>query len=191
MRWTVRVATPGDVAAVASIHVRAWRAAYRGMVPDEALDGLVVDRSAERWMWMVTADADESHVFLAVDGSRTGAFCSVCPVRLPERDAHPQRPTGELVTIYADPAWAGTGAGSAVHDAGLEHLASRGFGHVVLWVLEANQPARSFYAHRGWSVDDVRDDFEIGGRRLTEVRYSRRLEPCDRVGASRWSTGGR
>jgi GNAT superfamily N-acetyltransferase len=45
----IRRATPGDVIAVATVHVRSWQAAYRGLMPDEVLDGLSVERRAGMW----------------------------------------------------------------------------------------------------------------------------------------------
>jgi GNAT superfamily N-acetyltransferase len=38
----VRQARDGDVPSIAEIHVRSWRAAYRGILSDELLDGLSV-----------------------------------------------------------------------------------------------------------------------------------------------------
>jgi len=35
----IRTATPDDAAAVAAVHEASWQAAYRGVFPDEVLDG--------------------------------------------------------------------------------------------------------------------------------------------------------
>jgi hypothetical protein len=43
---TVRPARPDDALPVAGVHVRSWQAAYRGLLPDDYLDGL---RAEERW----------------------------------------------------------------------------------------------------------------------------------------------
>jgi hypothetical protein len=45
----IRSATPGDARAIATIHVEAWRAAYRGIVPDEYLDSLSIDGRESTW----------------------------------------------------------------------------------------------------------------------------------------------
>ena len=37
---TVREAQPRDAAEVAGVHVRSWQVAYRGLFPDDYLDGL-------------------------------------------------------------------------------------------------------------------------------------------------------
>ncbi len=46
---TVRRAAPVDAAAIALVHVRAWQAAYRGLMPDDVLERLSVDERALRW----------------------------------------------------------------------------------------------------------------------------------------------
>lgn len=174
MRWTARRAVPADVDAMARIHVSAWQRAYRGMVPDEVLEGLQIEQSAARFQSVIER-TDAAALFVAVDGTRLGAFCGVCPVRHPERDGHSRLATGELAAIYADPVMRGTGAGHAVHEAGLAHLTAAGFRHAVLWVVDANAAARSFYTRHGWSDDGVLDHYDAGGHQVLEVRYSRML----------------
>ena len=44
----VRDMTEADIDAVAAVRVRGWQAAYRGLVPQAHLDGLSVEKDAER-----------------------------------------------------------------------------------------------------------------------------------------------
>ena len=52
---SVRAATPADAAAIAGVHVRSWQAAYRGIVPDEVLDGLSLPDREQRWRSILRA----------------------------------------------------------------------------------------------------------------------------------------
>jgi ribosomal protein S18 acetylase RimI-like enzyme len=64
-----------------------------------------------------------------------------------------------------------------VHDAGVAHLGSAGYRHLVLWVFAENQQARAFYARRGWRCDELVIYYgESRGLRLPAVRYSRAAE---------------
>jgi ribosomal protein S18 acetylase RimI-like enzyme len=94
---------------------------------------------------------------------------------VPERDAVPGTPTGELHALYADPARLGQGAGAAAHEAGLAQLRAAGYTYLVLWVFSDNRRARSFYARRGWRRDDAELTYygERGGPTAAAVRYSR------------------
>ena len=46
---------------LARLHVAAWRAAYRGLVPDEFLDGLDPDARAARFRSWLAAGEAENH----------------------------------------------------------------------------------------------------------------------------------
>jgi hypothetical protein len=43
VRFTIRHAVADDADAIGSVHVPAWPSAYRGVLPDEYLDGLRAD----------------------------------------------------------------------------------------------------------------------------------------------------
>jgi len=172
--WVVRKATQADVPGIAKVNVEAWRHAYRGIVPDSFLDGMDVERREQGWSRWVALPSPDA-VFVATgDGDDVVAYCAVCAVRN-VADVHPERQTGELVAIYADPSVLGTGAGHAVHEAGVAELVAVGFRHAVLWVFEDNALARAFYERHGWTSDGVRTEFEVGAARPMEIRYSRTL----------------
>jgi hypothetical protein len=46
-----------------------------------------------------------------------------------------------------------------------------------LWVLAGTERARSFYQADGWPTDGMAKLIEIGGARLDQLRYRRRLGP--------------
>ena len=54
-----------------------WRAAYRGIVPDDYLDGFSYDES-ER-LWQDTIEAGDGSVFVAEDGAEVFGFASGSP----------------------------------------------------------------------------------------------------------------
>lgn len=171
MRWSVRRAEDADAAEIARINIASWRDSYQGLVPDEALAVLDMDEVATSYRDLLrSAHAD---IFLACRNGAIGAFCHVCPVREPDRDAHPELTTAELTALYADPHARGTGAGHVAHEAGLLHLASSGFEYAVLWVLRDHNPAQVFYQRQGWSSDHVAREAEVSGAAVPMLRWSR------------------
>jgi ribosomal protein S18 acetylase RimI-like enzyme len=77
--------------------------------------------------------------------------------------------------IYATPEAWGTGIGRGLMTAGLDRLASAGFGEVLLWVLDSNDRARRFYERAGFAADGATKDDVVAGTTVREVRYRREL----------------
>lgn len=162
----IRAATPADARGIAKTHVASWLGAYRGLLPDEALDVLDVDVRAERWYDALTAGSD---TLVAEDAEGIYGFASVGRSRDPDGGEE----AGELYALYLRPGHWDQGLGRALHDAAVETLRTAGFTEATLWVLDSNERARSFYEHAGWRLDgSVRSD-RIGELRtlVDEVRY--------------------
>jgi len=165
----VRPADVGDAPGIARVHVRAWQAAYRGLLPDEHLDGLDVGARTQRWAGQLEAGPRPGGLVL-VSGppGEVLAFATAGPPR--DDDV-----TGaELYAIYVDPSAWRSGHGRALLEAVGDAL-PEGTHELVLWVLAANAPARAFYAAHGFEPDGQRKTVELGGARPEEVRYRRSL----------------
>ena len=147
-----RPATTGDADAIATIHIAAWRAAYRGMLPDRLLAVLDHSLRAALWTDILGRDRPRSRVMVAEWAGELWGFGDLRPS--PDRDRDPGR-VGEVAALYVDPAhWRG-GAGRALL-AGLTSAAvDFGFETLELRVLEQNDPARRFYERLGWDTDGV------------------------------------
>lgn len=52
-----------DPPGIAGVHVRSWRAAYRGVVPDELLDGLSVSERERSWR-AALGDGEDARITL-------------------------------------------------------------------------------------------------------------------------------
>jgi len=166
----VRPATPGDVIAIATIHVETWQVAYRGQVPDEYLERLSVDGRISAWRDIMEAtEWPSTGVFVADDdcGDIVG-FTHIASSR--DDDAPPG--TAEVTSLYVrPPAWGG-GAGRSLLEAACASLRSGGFGSATLWVLGSNERARRFYEAMGWTAVGRSKVVRRGEFELNEVRYA-------------------
>jgi ribosomal protein S18 acetylase RimI-like enzyme len=163
---------PADARAIAEVHVRSWRAGYRGLMPDEVLDGLSVEDREEMWRQSAAADLDDGLLLVA---ERDGAVAGFCAVATPSRDSDAPPGTAEIGAIYVDPqAWR-SGTGRALMGEALGHLQSAGWAQVTLWVLEGNRQAIEFYSGFGFAADGARQFYERSG--TTGVRLRRSLSP--------------
>jgi GNAT superfamily N-acetyltransferase len=161
----VRPARPGDEHAVASVHVRSWQSAYRGLLPADYLDGLrPEDRS--RVYRFGTDDPAVPFTVVAVDDDRIVGFATTAAAR--DDDVAGM---GELCALYVDPPFWSHGLGLALVTAARERLTTQGFEEAVLWVLVGNDRAERFYRTNGWNPDGSRRLQEIWGVKVDEIRY--------------------
>jgi len=170
----VRLATPDDASPLAAIHVRTWQTAYRGLIPDETLDSLDVAERAARWRSIIGDCRKDT--FVAINDDGIVGFCSVEPSR---NEAEARQGVGELTSLYVDPDYWRKGAGRALCDAAIAQAQDRRFRELILWVLELNHAARSFYESMGFELDsDAEYTRESGGgTELAHVRYWIDLSP--------------
>ncbi len=150
MTTQVRRAAFEDAAAIAQIHVRTWQVAYRGLLPDELLEGLDVQQRTSMWRKILGATASSTAVFVAERGAEVAGFCAIAES---SRDQDADGLVGEVGAIYVEPRLWRRGVGQALMDAALRQLRDQGRTQVTLWVLPENESARGFYARSGFEPD--------------------------------------
>lgn len=161
---TVRRARADDAEALASVHIAAWQTAYRDIFPTAFLDGL--DELA-RARWFERIIGGGRPVLVADTGMSVVGFC------LPGQSDDPG--WGEVHAIYVQPEHWGAGHGRALLTEGEGEIFAMGLTRAMLWVIEQNVRARSFYERQGWSVAKPFRIEEIGGVQVTQVRYEKDL----------------
>jgi ribosomal protein S18 acetylase RimI-like enzyme len=165
----IRTARPEDAPRIAEIHVRAWQAAYRDLLPESFLAALSVSDREAAWRknlddgsYVLVAEEDEQVVGWMI-GGRT-------------RDADCPPTTAEIYALYVDPGCWRRGAGRQLWARAREDFQAQGHTAVTLWVLEENTAARRFYELLGFGADpEARKTIEMAGRSLVEMRYLIRL----------------
>ncbi|OBG18802.1 GNAT family N-acetyltransferase [Mycobacterium sp. 852002-51057_SCH5723018] len=161
----VRPAVPADAREVARVHVRSWQSAYRGLIAQDYLDGLKPEAWANRYTFGRVGLRLPSTV-VAVDGS---AICGLATTGLGDDEHLPN--FGELMALYVDPAYHGTGVGRLLITAARERLRRVGVAGALLWVLDGNARARRFYERDGWRFDGACRTEVFGNSPVRQVRY--------------------
>ncbi len=173
-RPSVRAATVRDAAQLAAIHIRSWRAAYQGLLPQDYLDTLDTSDRAERWQHALQAtDWSRAGVMVAAPGPDLLGFARFSPTR--DEDDDPAT-VGQIRAIYLLPEAWGKGLGRRLMGSALARLAATGYAQTTLWVLETNTRARRFYEKNGWVQDGSTRIDDSQGFPMNEVRYRRHLK---------------
>ncbi len=164
---TIRKAKCEDAAAIARVHVESWRTTYKGIMPDEVLANLSIERRQAGWTRTLCDLTSPERVFVAENESgEIVGFTSTGPLQ----DNKDLPFEVELYTIYLLEAYQGKGLGYQLATAAVNNLIEQGKYSMLLWVLADNKPARRFYEKMGGQ--HVRNQkFEIGGASLDEISY--------------------
>ena len=159
-----KVTEHDDFDAIGDIYVRSWQTAYRGIVPQDYLDGLTSDRWAK---WLNDGDSGshcDAYVVL-----HDGRYVGTSAIRAARDES--MAGWGEIISIYLLPEYFGKGYGAPLFRRAVSALAEQGFSRIYLWVLEENTRARKFYEKQGFCPNGDTAHIEIGGKALAELRY--------------------
>jgi len=170
----LRDATPADAHAIANVLVQSWRAAYRGLLPDDVLAGLSIPDREQFWSDALTARPPHTRTVVATIAGAIVGLAATGPPLVPADRADPT--LGDLYALYVNPDVWHRGIGTRLHAAALDRLRSCGFTHAGLWVLDTNERALRFYCRHGWT-DTGRSQLDRGpgGTELHERRLHRDL----------------
>ena len=154
----LRPATVADAAAIAEIHVRAWQTAFRGIVSDDRLDTLRVERGVNRYRQkLAPAEAAKQRFVVAESGDAVLGFVGFGTTR--DEDVDPAR-VSEVHGLYVHPNHWRRGVGRRLLHAAVEELATDGFEAATLWTLADSEASRAFYEAQGWRTDGAIVEWE-------------------------------
>jgi ribosomal protein S18 acetylase RimI-like enzyme len=162
----VRRAVPEDLHGMANVHVETWKTTYRGIVADELLDHLTVERDISRGFgrWLTEPPEGEAHFVAVTERGEIVGYAICGPTRGEDPDF-----TGELGAIYVLKNHQGHGIGTSLVREGAGHLLKTGRKSMIAWVLAQNPYCR-FYEHLGGVVMRRRTEPHLGTH-LPELGY--------------------
>jgi ribosomal protein S18 acetylase RimI-like enzyme len=147
----IRKAEPGDASAIADVHHQAWRGAYAGIIPHRALNAMINRRGDD---WWANAIRKAAVVLVVEIGGKVAGYATIGKNRARELSQQ-----GEIYELYLLPECQGIGLGSRLFAAAREKLADFGLKGMVVWALEDNVGALSFYEGAGGR--DIAEGVEI------------------------------
>jgi ribosomal protein S18 acetylase RimI-like enzyme len=145
-----------EIKGKAFVHWRSWQEAYSGLVDQQYLDSLTLEKceqSAYRW---------PDNIIIAKDGDHVAGFAAYGKCRDDELEN-----AGEVFAIYILPEYYGKGVGYRLMKAVLSHLEE--YTTIALWVLKDNQRAIHFYERFGYRFDGSENTLVLGSP-VTVVR---------------------
>lgn len=158
----VREAKIEDAEAIARVHLASWKTTYPGIIPQDYIDGLRVEKGVADWQ----ARLIEKKTAILVAEEDCGVFGFAVGGTI----MHPvEGYQGELGAIYLLASHQGNGAGAALLVRMALDLRRQGLANMAVWVLRDN-PACGFYRRMG-GVQVAEQSIQIGGVTLPEIAF--------------------
>jgi GNAT superfamily N-acetyltransferase len=163
----IRTATEADVPHVARIHVDSWRDAYRGVIPDTAIDARTVEGAIAMWLAHLARYPANLTVAEERDGQIAGFSCAG-----PVTDAQRSGPYEfEVYAMHVRPDIRRNGFGAALlRDALRRARDDLGMRSMIVWTLEGLHLSRRFYEREGGAVVK-HGHLSVGGAEVPELAY--------------------
>ncbi|PSP28392.1 GNAT family N-acetyltransferase [Halobacteriales archaeon QH_2_65_14] len=153
-------------------HGHAWQEAYDDFLPEDVLDGMTTDPTAEDVDAWLDRLPEEGGVTLGatVDGTARGYVL----VRWTNTKPFVRPGEAGLKEIHVHPDWWGDGIGTALFEHACEHIPDDVAG-IALEVFADNDVGRRFYESKGFAVSDS-GTVDVAGDTYETVIYRRDLD---------------
>jgi len=165
----VRRAQQRDVKDIATIQVRTWQEAYKGLILESYLANLSIDGKVKKWKKIL--NNEEHNVFVIEVGGKVSGFAGCGKSRADDA----KKTEGEIYSIYIDHTFLNKGLGTALENEVIKKLKEKGFTSASLWVINTNLNARKFYEACGWQLTEDKKVDKRDGFELLELCYRKRL----------------
>ena len=203
MNAVIRAALPEDAAAIAGVHVSSLRASATDLLPAHLTPILLPPANAapRARAWRLWIQRKRTSTFVSFDGATLTGFCTLHPapdesgtsgatvvrgvgagtgpgagesIGAESTSSGAAVPCGEVASFYVLPSEWRRGAGRRLGERAVADARTRGFSEVMVWVLETNARARSFYESLGFRPDGESKIFlERPYASWRELRYRR------------------
>ena len=172
--FQIRPAKLQDAVGLARIQVHGWQTAYRGIFPDELLDGFTIEKRTQVFTERLgNPDYPSDREWLCERDGESIGWLSWIPSRDDDDDP---RVVAEVAAVYVHPSAWRMGVGALLMEHIHAHITALGpYRETTLWVLEDNPRARRFYERHGYQTDGSRKA-QPKFRQVMEVRYRRPLD---------------
>lgn len=143
MKAIIRRRERKDCADIAHVITVAWNETYKGIVPDDFLQGLYSNEEQRAKKLFDKFDENNNYQFvLEIDNKVVGFVC------VGATDEKEYENCGELHKLYIIKKYKGKGYGRKLFEAGIEELKSMGYDKMIIGCLKGN-PSNEFYKHLG------------------------------------------
>ena len=171
--FSVRAAVVGDADAIASLNAKAWKAGFRGVMPDDFLDTRDGNPSQRRIDLLEPKLQTIELVAVREGDNEPIGWLAAHPTE--DDDLDPEA-VFEIKACYTHPDYWRRGVGRLLVNFLWAELAGSTWEAVILWTPRDTNRSRQFYESVGFVLDGGSKNWNYGVGDVALVRYRRILD---------------
>lgn len=162
----IRYANLNDAKRIATINIKGWKTAYQGIVADEELAALDIEKATVKVRERIIERPQE--LIVIENGIEIEGFMGFGP----SRDEDVAKTCAEIYAVYFDVNYYGNGNAKTLMNWVFNRLKEAGYEEVIIWVFKDNHRARRFYEKMGFTTLTKEKWYK---EQALEYRFSRLL----------------
>lgn len=167
---SVRLALPGEAAAIAAVQRRSWSQTLPSDLATAVLESVDLAAMTDSWeAAILRPPLAQFRVLVAVGEAHVVGFAALGPSDDPDAEPDADALVAEFVI---DPVAQRRGHGSRLLNAVVDTLRADGFSRATWWVRASDDVLRRFLTGAGWAADGAHTEVALaeGGPRVKLVR---------------------
>ena len=167
MEINIRKAIAEDAYDLAFCHISSWQSAYKGIVPDEYLEKMLIekDQLIERYRNNIKDTGYPEYFCVMYDGKIIGFI--IINISF-DNEKHN---IGEIWAVYLIEEFRNMGYGKEMLKFSIEKLKNLESEEIFLWVFEENIKARKFYEKNNFNYNGEKRENSWYGKPLIQLKY--------------------
>lgn len=149
-----------DALEIANLIKYGWNCAYKGLIEDDYLKNMDIEKMAEKWKENIKVDKN-IYVYKK-DRKILGV------IRIGE--SIDMKNVGEIFCLYVRPEEKRKGIGSQLFEFAKDKIIEQGYDEMIVWCLKGNKEGSNFYIKCGGNKIEERD-YIIRGLKIREEGY--------------------
>lgn len=165
----IRKASENDAKEIAEIIVSSWKITYRGIISDDFLDNMSVEKMTNRWEENIKSPNESNNIYVYEEENKVLAI-----MRFGKVD-NMQSKNGEIHVLYVKPDLKRNGIGTKLVNYAKQNLLKQGYKKMEIWCAKGNEPSIKFYEKMGGKIINTRIS-KVNGIDVDEVGFIYNLD---------------
>ena len=136
----IREANAEDIESIANLYVMNWKKTYIGLLPDNFLNGLTVNKGINKWKEYL--DKEKHRIFVAYENEKFLGF-SAC------KEDEELKNCLYLDSLHVSEASRGKGVGTKLINTVGSYAYIKGYEHMSICIIKGNDNAKRIYEKMG------------------------------------------